>query len=133
LAGCDQQRGLAVWPDATSSGGYRFQHALYQQVLYEQLGTARRVQLHQRIGARLEAGYGVQASEIATQLAVHFERGGMTLQAVHYWQQAGDNAARRNAHPEAITSLRKGLALLATLPDSLERSRMIGQYKGQAG
>jgi predicted ATPase len=102
-------------------------------VLYEELGTARRVQLHQRIGARLEAGYGAQASEIATQLAVHFERGGKTLQAVHYWQQAGDNAARRNAHPEAITSLRKGLALLATLPDSPERSRMIGQYKEFVG
>jgi hypothetical protein len=28
--------GLAVWPNATSSGGYRFQHALYQQVMYEQ-------------------------------------------------------------------------------------------------
>jgi predicted ATPase len=78
--------GLTIWPDATSSGDYRFQHGLYQQVLYEQLGTARRVQLHQRIGARLEAGYGAQASEIATQLAVHFERGGKTLQAVHYWQ-----------------------------------------------
>ena len=50
--------GLTVWPDATSSAGYRFQHALYQQVLYEQLGTARRVQLHQRIGARLEVDYG---------------------------------------------------------------------------
>ena len=68
--------GLAVWPDGTSRGRYRFQHALYQQVLYEQLGTARRVQLHRRIGARLEAGYGARAGEIAAQLAVHFERGG---------------------------------------------------------
>jgi predicted ATPase len=35
--------GLAVWPDGTSGGRYRFQHALYQQVLYEQIGTARRM------------------------------------------------------------------------------------------
>jgi predicted ATPase len=115
--------GLTVWPDATSCGGYRFQHGLYQQVLYEQLGTARRVQLHRRIGARLEAGYGAQANEIATQLAVHFERGGKTLPAVHYWQQAGDNAARRNAPHEAIAALNKGLTLLATLPDSPECAR----------
>jgi predicted ATPase len=33
--------GLIAWPDATSGGSYRFQHALYQQVLYEQLGTTR--------------------------------------------------------------------------------------------
>jgi predicted ATPase len=67
--------GWTVWPDATSGGQYRFQHALYRQVLYEELGTARRVQLHQYIGTRLEAGYGAQAGEIAAQLAVHFERG----------------------------------------------------------
>ena len=68
--------GLTVWPDGTSSGRYRFHHALYPQVLYEALGTARRMQLHQRIGDQLEAGYGARVGEIAAQLAVHFERGG---------------------------------------------------------
>jgi predicted ATPase len=115
--------GLTTWPDATSGGSYRFQHALYQQVLYEQLGTARRVQLHRRIGTRLEAGYGARAGEIALQLAVHFERGGETPRAVHYWQQAADNAARRNAHHEAIAALTRGRALLATLPDAPERTQ----------
>jgi predicted ATPase len=114
---------LREWPDGTSSGRYQFTHALYQQVLYEQIGTARRRQLHRCIGARLEAGYGIRAEEIAAQLAVHFERGGATAQAVHYWQQAAANAARRNAHHEARTALTTGLALLATLPESLERSR----------
>jgi len=45
------------------------------------------------------------------------------IQAVHYWQQTGDNAVRQNAYPEAITALRKGIALLATLPESPERSQ----------
>ena len=54
---------------------------------------------------------------------MHFERGGETHRAVHYWQQVGDNAARRNAYHEAIAALRKGLALLATLPESPERIR----------
>src|SRR5262245_32886758 len=114
--------GVTVWPDATQGGRYRFQHALYQQVLYEQVGTARRMQLHQCIGARLEAGYGARAGEIAAQLAVHFERGGAVQRAVHYWQQAGDNAARRHAHQDAIAAVTKGLALLATLPDSPQRT-----------
>ena len=43
--------GLTVWPDGTSGGSYRFRHALYPQVLYEQLGSARRRQLHRRIGS----------------------------------------------------------------------------------
>src|SRR5262245_65566315 len=84
--------GLAVWPDGTRGGSYRFQHALYQQALYEQIGTARRMQLHRRIGGCLEAGYSARAGEIATQLVIHFERGGEVERAVGYLQQAGDNA-----------------------------------------
>ncbi|HEY5866155.1 MAG TPA: AAA family ATPase, partial [Candidatus Tectomicrobia bacterium] len=115
--------GWTVWPDTTSGGRYRFQHALYPQVLYESLGTARRVQLHQCIGTRLEVGYGGQAGELAPQLAVHFERAGEIRRAVHYWQQTGDNAGRRHAYPEALTALRKGLTLLATLPESPARTQ----------
>jgi predicted ATPase len=114
--------GLVVWPDGTSGGTYQFQHALYLQVLYEQLGAVRRMQLHRRIGTRLAAGYGARAREIAAQLAVHFERGGEIPRAVDSWQQAGENAARRNAYPEAIAALKKGLTLLATLPESPERT-----------
>src|SRR4029434_5326780 len=54
---------------------------------------------------------------------MHFERGGETLRAVHYLQQAADNAIRRNAHHEAVATLRKGLALLATLPDNPVRTQ----------
>ena len=108
--------GLAVWPDGASSGSYRFQHALYQQVLYEQLGTARREQLHRRIAQRLEAGYGARAGEIAAELTLHFERGGETEQAVDCWQQAGENAARRHAYPEAISWRRSMVGSPRVLP-----------------
>jgi predicted ATPase/DNA-binding winged helix-turn-helix (wHTH) protein len=118
-----EDAGVASWPDGSSGGRYRFQHALYAQVLYEHLGRARRRQLHRRIGTRLEAGYGARAGEVAVQLATHFERGGETSRAVHYWQQVGEHAARRHAHQEAITALTTGLTLLATLPEGPERSQ----------
>jgi len=105
--------GLSVWPDGTQGGSYRFRHALYQQVLYEQLGATRRARLHGRIGARLAAGYRGQAGDIAATLALHAERGGEAQQAVQYWQQAGEQAARRNAYHEAAAYLTKGLAVLA--------------------
>ena len=92
-------------------------------MLYESLGTARRVKLHQAIGARLEAGYGARAGEIAAQLAVHFERAGAVQRAVYYWQQTGEKAGWRYAYPEALAALRKGLALLATLPESPSRTQ----------
>jgi predicted ATPase len=115
--------GLTVWPDGTSEARYRFRHALYPQVLYEQLGRARRIQLHRRIGVYLETGYGARVGEIAAQLAIHFERGGEVQRAVRYLQQVADTATRRNAHHEAVAALTKGLALLATLPDSPTRAQ----------
>ncbi len=115
--------GLTTWPDGTSTGSYRFQHALYQWVLYEGLGSTRRGQLHRRIGTRLEAGYGARAAEIAAQLAVHYERAGEAGRAVHSWQQAGEQAVRRNALHEAIAALRRGLAVLGTRPDSPQRAQ----------
>jgi tetratricopeptide (TPR) repeat protein len=115
--------GLTVWPDGTRAGSYRFRHGLYAQVLYEQLGSARRRQLHQRIGLCLETGYGAQAEEIAAQLVIHFERGGEAARTVRALQQAADHATRRNAHHEAVATLTRGLALLATLPESPARAQ----------
>jgi predicted ATPase len=118
-----EDTGVTVWPDGTRGGGYRFHHALYQQVLYEALGPTRRAQLHRQVGDRLERGHGARAGDIAAQLALHFERGGEIARAVPYLQQAADTATRRQAYQEAIAALRKGLALLATLPESPARAR----------
>jgi hypothetical protein len=65
------------WPDGTVAGRYRFGHAHYQQVLYGRVAAARRVRLHQRIGARLEVGYGAEAGARAAELAMHFARAGL--------------------------------------------------------
>jgi hypothetical protein len=59
--------GLAQWPDGTLSGCYRFQHALYRQVLAARLGELQLVQVHRRIGERLVQGYGPQTPVIAMQ------------------------------------------------------------------
>ena len=47
-------RGTSEWPDGTVAARYGFLHALYQEVLYEQLSASRRVRLHQQIGEREE-------------------------------------------------------------------------------
>jgi predicted ATPase/DNA-binding winged helix-turn-helix (wHTH) protein len=70
-----QVSGLAEWPDGTIAARYEFLHSLYQEVMYEQVTASRRVELHRRIGERLEQAYGDRTREIATELAVHFEQG----------------------------------------------------------
>ena len=66
-------------------------------------------------------GLRAQAGTRAAELAMHFDRGRDTSRAVTYLQQAAANALRRWAYAEAIGHLRRGLALLPTLPDTRER------------
>jgi predicted ATPase len=56
-------------------------------------------------------------------LAHHYTEAGLTEKAVHYWHHAGQRAAERSAHVEAMTHLTKGLELLETLPETPERTR----------
>jgi DNA-binding winged helix-turn-helix (wHTH) protein/predicted ATPase len=116
-----QASGTETWPDGTVTACYQFLHALYHEVVYARVSAGHRVRLHQQIGARKEAGYGVQARQIAAELAVHFTRGRDAWRAVKYLQYAGENALRRSAYQEAITQLTAALDLLATLPEGRER------------
>lgn len=116
-------RGTVVWPDGTVASRYSFAHVLYAQVLYERMGAKRRVQLHQRIGQRLEVAYAMQADEVAVELAVHFERGREYQRAIQSLEQAARKALRRGAPREATHHLRTALRLLEFLPDTPERTR----------
>jgi DNA-binding winged helix-turn-helix (wHTH) protein/tetratricopeptide (TPR) repeat protein len=114
-------QGVDEWPDGTIGGRYRFRHALYQGVVYDHVPEARRVELHRRIGARIEAAFGDRASELATELAMHFERGHDLVRAVRYLHSAGQTATRRGAAREAVAHLTKALDLLQTMPDTPAR------------
>jgi predicted ATPase len=118
-----QARGIAEWPDATVASRYGFLHALYQEVLYNRLPAARRIELHRHIAQREEQAYAPHPGEIAAELAMHFERGREYPRAVQYLQQAGKNALGRGAHVEATELLTRGLELLKLLPDTPDRTQ----------
>jgi tetratricopeptide (TPR) repeat protein len=61
--------------------------------------------------------------KVATELAVHFERGRDYWRAGRYLEQAARKAIGRCAYHEALGHLAKGLELLETLPDSPERAQ----------
>jgi predicted ATPase len=130
--GCEElaERGLFLRPrgiDAaaaeTVAGCYEFLHALYRQVLYEQLSATRRVRLHRRIGEWLEGVYGATVGEHAAELAVHFEEGHEHARALTYLDAAAKNAMRKHACREATGLVDRALERLAGLPHSAERRR----------
>jgi DNA-binding winged helix-turn-helix (wHTH) protein/predicted ATPase len=118
-----QARGTAVWPDGTVTARYGFRHALYQELIYEQVPVSRRVRWHQQIGTRLEVAFGSRADEVAAELAVHFEQGRDYYRAVQYLQHAAATAMQRHAHREAIAYLRRALALLQAMAETPQRFR----------
>ena len=118
-----QPAGMSEWPDGTLSAQYRFTHALYRDVLYNQIVGSQRARLHRQIGQRQEAGYRERANEIAAELAVHFEQGRDIERAIIYRHYAGENAIQRSAYYEAQVHLTQGLALLTQLPNSTQRAQ----------
>jgi DNA-binding winged helix-turn-helix (wHTH) protein/predicted ATPase len=118
-----KESGAEIFPNGQASGRFAFVHAVYRHVLYDRLSTSRRLLLHRRVARRGEELYGPRATEIAAELAMHFEQAGDHDQAVRYLQEAAANAMRRSAYREAITVSRRGLELLATLPDTDDRAR----------
>lgn len=117
------RQGPITWPDGTVATGFRFHHALYQEVLYGRLPAGHRLQLHRRIAAREEIGYGERAGEVATELAHHYSLANVKHKAIQYFRLAGERAVARGAMAEAEEHYRCALKLLSELPQAIERDR----------
>ncbi len=109
------QRGVP--PQAT----YVFKHALIQDAAYQSLLRSTRRQYHQRI-ARVLAEQFPDTVEPEL-LAYHYTEAGLGEHAIGYWERAGERALQRSANVEAVSHLTKGLEVLATLPDTPERTQ----------
>jgi tetratricopeptide (TPR) repeat protein len=116
-------QGPVTWPDGTIATGFRFHHALYQEVLYGRLPAGHQLRLHQRIALREEAGYGERAIEVAPELAYHYSRANDKDKAVQYFKLAGERAVTRGAAVEAEEQFRCALNLLVEMPQTIDRDR----------
>ncbi len=113
-----QAVGVSELPDGRVTARYSFMHSLYQNILYQQVGEARRVRLHLLMGEQGERVYGEQAGERAAELAMHFEQGRDYRRAIRYLRQAAENDLRRYANREAVNYLTRALELIERLPEA---------------
>ena len=102
---------------------YVFKHALIQDAAYQSLLKSTRQQYHQRIAQVLAERFPEIAETQPELLAQHYTEAGLAQQAIPYWQRAGQRAAGRSAHAEAIGHFHKALEVLALLPDTPERAQ----------
>ena len=111
------QRGLP--PQAT----YVFKHALIQDAAYQSLLKSTRQQFHQQIAQMLETRFPETVETQPELLAHHYTEAGLIGLAILYWRQAGQRALERSAYVEAMSHLNKGLEVLRTLPDTMDRTQ----------
>ena len=111
------------FPDRTLTPRYRFVHALYQNALYASLRPMRRALLSAAMAQALLGYYGEKSGDVAAELALLLEAARDFAPAADYFLVAARNAARVFANQEAVVLARRGIELLASLPDTPERAR----------
>jgi predicted ATPase len=102
---------------------YIFKHALVQDAAYQSLLKRTRRYYHGQVAELLETRFPEIVQTQHELVAHHYTEAGQAEQAVEHWHQAGQQALRRSANPEAVGHLRKELEVLMTLPKSAERDR----------
>ena len=92
----------AEWADNNVGRGYRFIHDVYRQMLYDRLSPARCQQLHRQAAIAIELGYRGRETEVAAELALHFELGREPGRAVDYLPLVAEQARQRASGNEAV-------------------------------
>ena len=113
--------GLLFCRGAPPHSSYLFKHALVQDAAYGTLLRGRRQQLHARAADALERDFADLIERQPEILAHHLTGAGQIEKAVAQWLKAGQFAAARLAHREAIGHFDRGLALLAGTPEGPAR------------
>jgi DNA-binding NtrC family response regulator/tetratricopeptide (TPR) repeat protein len=98
--------------------GYTFKHALTHDVAYGSVLDDRRRALHAVLVGAIERVYADRLDEHLEELARHARRGDLRDEAVKYLHKAGERAAARSAHREAIAFFEQTLAVLGELPET---------------
>jgi class 3 adenylate cyclase/tetratricopeptide (TPR) repeat protein len=101
---------------------YAFQHALTHEATYYSLLRSTRQHYHRQIAEMLVVRFADRVETQPEVVAHHYTEAGLSEQALPYWQRAGERAAGRSAHREAIAHCTRGLEVLATLPETMERA-----------
>lgn len=115
--------GEQEFPGRTLTLRYRFVHVLYQNTLYASLRPTRRAALSAAVAQSLLGFYGDKCTSAAAELALLWEAARDFERAADFFLAAAQNAARFFANHEAVALARRGIDLLASLPDTPQRAR----------
>ena len=128
-----------LWADGSVWGRYQFVHALFRDVLYDRVGSARKARYHLSIGKYLAERASEASPKSAATLAYHFEQGGDLPSAIHWlavlaWREVmhlGDRTAARHLdHALTLAERLSGDAALEHVFMTLERRALLSARLG---
>lgn len=100
---------------SSEPGMYRFSHALIRETLYDELGTARRTEIHWEIAETLDHLYDANSEPHLSELAYHFYRAtprSDVADTVNYLARAGQRAMAQVGFDEASGYFFRALQVL---------------------
>jgi tetratricopeptide (TPR) repeat protein len=114
-------------------GVYDFSHDKLREVVYLDIGGARRRLAHRSVAEALERrGEGLtseRGNERDAQLAEHFERAQVWTKALHYLLLAGERSCALFAMRDALHWLDRAAALAELHPDALDLRQRLAVYE----
>jgi class 3 adenylate cyclase len=105
-----EQLDLIKLTDSTA-GVYAFRHAITQDVAYNSIPFTQRRQLHRSAAEWYEREFHGNLPAQYPLLAHHWSRADVIPKAIHYCSEAGSQALRNHANPEAVRFLSEALSL----------------------
>ncbi len=110
-------------------GVYDFSHDKLREVVYRDIGGARRRLLHQSVAEALERLGEDATHERDAQLAEHYERAHNWSKALHYLVLAGEHSQTLFAMRDALHWLDRAVALSEAHPESLDARQRLAIYE----
>ncbi len=110
-------------------GVYDFSHDKLREVVYRDIGGARRRLLHQSVAEALEKLSEGETHERDGQLAEHYERAHAWPEALHYSILAGEHSQALFAMRDALHWLDRAVALSESHPESLDERQRLALYE----
>jgi len=129
LTSIEEAKNIAIIEERSTVGAtvtYRFAHAFFRTILYEENIAPRRIRLHQQVARVLEEVYRSRLHEHAAELAEHFsyssEASDLT-KAVEYGEMAAGRASDVFDYGEAARLLQQALKVQEVLDNNDKAKR----------
>ncbi|MEP6885624.1 MAG: AAA family ATPase [Gammaproteobacteria bacterium] len=115
--------------EEAEDGVYDFSHDKVREVVYRDIGSARRRLLHRLVAEVLERRDVGEAHERDARLSEHYERAQEWSKALRYLILTGERSLALFAMRDALHWLDRAIALSATHPEALDPQQRLALYE----